>query len=80
MKLLNDLKECKYMRKQYRIKPALKFHIDTYRYRCSFIPTITWVPWVYRHPNTYGIIEIWWLNFHIAIGKWERLSCSQGRD
>lgn len=75
MKLIEDYKKCKASRNKYRVRPGIKFYVDTYRYRFAFIPTITYVPWMYRHPNVYGIIEIWWLNFHIAIGKTELLSC-----
>lgn len=75
MKLFERLKACKPDRKHYRIKPAIKFHIDTRNYWCAFIPTIQWCPWIFRFPNCYGVIDIWWLNFHIAIGKWEKLSC-----
>jgi hypothetical protein len=74
MKLIEDLKKCKQYRKEYRIKPTLNFRIDR-EYYFSFLPTILWTPWVYRYPNTCGVVDIWWLNFHILIGTWERLSC-----
>jgi hypothetical protein len=70
-KLFKDLKKCKYMRNRYVIKPTIKFHIDTRHYYFSFLPTILYLPWVYRHPNSEGVIDIWWLHFHILIGTWE---------
>lgn len=75
MKLIDDLKKCKGHRKEYRIKPTIKFYADKEDYYFSFIPTILWMPWVYRHPHSIGIIDIWWLHFHILIGTWERPSC-----
>ena len=75
MKLFDDLKECKGHRNEYRIKPIIKFKVDKENYYFSFLPTILWMPWIYRYPNIIGVIDIWWLNFHIAIGKWEHLSC-----
>lgn len=76
MKLIDDLKRCRYARKEYRIKPTIKLHIDTHKYYFAFIPTILWMPWVYRYLSIHGVVDIWWLNFHILIGKWEHLSCS----
>ena len=74
-KLFNDLKKCRKNRNQYRIKPYFKFKIDRHDYFFSFLPTILWIPWVYRHPNCVGVVDIWWLNLHILIGKWVNLSC-----
>jgi hypothetical protein len=76
MKLFDDLKRCKGNRKKYRIKPNIKFLVDTKNYYFSFLPTILWMPWIYRYTNSQGVIDIWWLHFHISIGKWEVLSCS----
>lgn len=75
MKLFKELKMCKGHRKKYRIKHAIKFYIDKEDYNFSFIPTILWMPWIYRHPNGEYVVDIWWLHFHILIGKWENLSC-----
>ena len=75
MKLIEDFKRCKGHRKQYRIKPIIKFEIDREQYYFSFFPTILWSPWIYRYPNIEGVVDIWWLHFHILIGKWEGLSC-----
>ena len=75
MKLIEDFKMCKGHRKEYRIKPTIKFRADTENYHFSFLPTILYLPWIYRYPNSIGIIDIWWLHFHILIGTWERLSC-----
>lgn len=77
MKLIEDLKRCKGNRKKYRIKPTIEFHVDTRHYYFSFLPTIMWTPWIYRYPHSIGIIDIWWLNFHILIGTWERPSCRE---
>ena len=75
MKLIKDLKKCKDRRKAYRTKPFIEFRVDKEHYYFSFLPTVLYVPWVYRHPNSIGVIDIWWLHFHILIGKWENLSC-----
>ena len=76
MKLIKDLKNCKGYRREYRIKSTIKFIVDTEDYYFSFLPTVLWMPWVYRNPNSDGVIDIWWLHFHILIGKWEHLSCN----
>lgn len=70
-KLFKTLKECKEKRKLCRIKPTVWFEIDRQYYWFSFLPTILWMPWCCRH-NGAEIVDIWWLNFHIMIGKWER--------
>lgn len=75
MKLIEDLKNCKGHRKEYRIKPTIRFFVDRDNYYFSFLPTVLWMPWVYRHPDIDGVVDIWWLHFHILIGKWEHLSC-----
>lgn len=75
IKLINDLKRCKENRKKYKILPIIKFERDTKDYLFSFFPTIVWSPWVYRFPNAVGVVDIWWLHFHILIGKWTELSC-----
>lgn len=72
MKLFKDYKDCKDYRKEYKVKPSIRFDIDKDHYYFSFLPTVIWMPWFYRHPGTDGIIDIWWLHFHILIGKWER--------
>ena len=77
MKLIEDFKMCRGNRKEYRVKPTIKFMADTRDYYFSIFPTILWMPWFYRYPNTTGVIDIWWLHFHILIGKWERFSCSE---
>lgn len=73
-RLIESLKMCKGDRKKYRVNPVFGFQVDR-DYMFSFLPTIIWCPWVFRHPNTIGVIDIWWLNFHIYFGKWEELSC-----
>ena len=70
--LLTALKKCKPMHKEYAIKPSIDFYLDKRRYKLAFLPTVTYVPWIYTHPNSKGIIDIWWLNFHIALGTFER--------
>lgn len=74
-RLIEGLKMCKGDRKRYRINPIIGFEVDRDHYLFSFLPTIIWCPWIYRHPNSIGVIDIWWLHFHIYFGKWERLSC-----
>ena len=75
MELFKKLKACRPQRKRYRIRPAIKFLVDKQYYDFALIPTISWSPWIYRYPNSYDVINIWWLNFHILIGKWEYPSC-----
>lgn len=70
-KLIEDLKRCKGRRKEYRIKPTIKFIRDDYHYYFSFLPTVAWQPYIYRHPGMDGVVDIWWLHFHILIGTWE---------
>lgn len=72
--LFKSLKELKPNRKKYRIKLTVKFMADKRNYLFSFIPTVVWTPWIYRH-NWVSVVDIWWLHFHILIGKWEHLSC-----
>lgn len=69
-KLFENLKRLKPNRKNYKIKWIFKFKIDNDHYMFSFLPTILWEPWIYRYPGAEGIIDIWWLNMHILIGKW----------
>lgn len=73
MKLIKDSIKLKENRKNYIIKPTIKFYIDNNNYMFSFFPTIEWQPWIYRYLNC-SVIDIWWLNFHILIGTWERKS------
>lgn len=73
MKLFEELKRCKEDRKDYKIKPTIRLLIDRRDYIISFLPTIVWQPWIYRYPETDGVVDIWWLNIHILIGKWVRL-------
>ena len=72
--LFKKLKECRPDRKNYRIKPIIRFEIDK-DYLFSFLPTIVCCPWIYRHKGFY-VVDIWWLHFHIVFGRWEELSCS----
>lgn len=64
---------CKGKRKKYRINPVFEFEVDR-DYLFSFLPTVIWCPWIYRHKG-FCVVDIWWLHFHIAFGKWEELSC-----
>ena len=75
MKLINDLKMCKGDRKKYRINPIFGIEIDTRNYLFSLLPTVLWSPWIYRYPNSIGVVDVWWLHIHIWFGKWEELSC-----
>lgn len=70
-KLFEDLKRCKDMRKDYRLKMTIRFDVDTYDYYFAFLPTVLFLPWVYRTRYRDGVIDIWWLNMHILIGRWE---------
>lgn len=74
-RLIEGLKKCKNDRKKYRINPIVGFEVDRDDYLFSFLPTIIWCPWIYRYPNSVGVLDIWWLNFHFYFGKWEKLSC-----
>ena len=57
------------MRKRYRIKPRIGVFLDAEL--ISFLPTIMWQPWKYRHTGLY-VVNIHWLVFHICFGIWER--------
>lgn len=46
---------------------VVKFEIDTSDYCMSFLPTVCYIPYPYRYPNT-GVIDIWWLHMHLVIG------------
>ena len=70
IKLFKRLRELKPYRKKYKIKWEVHFYRDTFRYYFSFLPTITFLPWIFRHPDSMGVVDIWWLNFHILIGRW----------
>ena len=72
MKLIKDSIRLKEQRKEYKIKPTIKFYIDNNSYIFSFFPTIEWQPWIYRYLNC-SIVDIWWLHFHILIGTWKRI-------
>lgn len=71
-KMLKDLKRLKPNRKNYRIKWTFKVGVDNKDYVFSFLPTIIWMPWIYRMPGLDSVVEIWWLNMHITIGRFER--------
>lgn len=71
IKLFKELKACSKYRNKYRIKPCVSFRVDRRRYIFALIPTITIVPWIYIQPNCIGIVDVWWLCFHIYIGKLE---------
>ena len=69
-KMCNDLKKSRPARKCYQIKPNIRVDADTRRFRFYILPTILYVPWIYRHPNVgLGVVEIKWLNFTIVIGE-----------
>lgn len=72
IKLIKDSIRLKKNYKNYKIKPKIKFCIDD-DYIFSFIPTITWQPWIYRYLDS-GVIDIWWLHFHIIIGVWKKIN------
>lgn len=70
-KLFSELKKCKSIRKNYRIKPCVRFAADRRRYVFSLIPTIRYTPWIYMYPNAIGVVDVSWLHFHIYFGKLE---------
>lgn len=57
-------------RKNWCIKPLLKFERDTDYYLMSLVPTIMFQPWNYRRPGI-AVIDITWFHFHIVIGEWK---------
>lgn len=59
----------KELRKRYRIKPKIRFEIDSGLF--VLIPTLMWQTWKYRWSGS-GVIYLCWLNFVIAFGIWER--------
>ena len=68
--LFQKYKELKPYRKRYILKPKIEFRIDKHDYLFVFLPTIMFVPWFSRFPNSYAF-EIMWLNINIGIGLWE---------
>jgi len=69
-KLLNIMKQSKENRKDYWIKPCIKFWVDTNDYMFVWLPTVIWLPWPCRRPGD-SIIEFAWLNMWLGLGKWE---------
>lgn len=69
-KLFKELKLLKERKKEYYIEPTIRFYIEDNRYCFSLFPTICFMPWIYRHPESI-CFDIWWLNFHIYIGKFK---------
>lgn len=70
--LFYGLKKCKGQRKEYKIKPSIHFSCSRNLFNFSVLPTIVLEPWIYRRPG-FHVVEIWWFNFHIGIGTWERV-------
>lgn len=70
IKLFKRLRELRHNRKEYHIKPKITFRVDTHDYPFFLLPTILVQPWIYRYPGSY-VIDIYWLNFFIGIGKFE---------
>lgn len=58
------------MRNEWYIDPIVKAIIDKEDYLYALLPTIIWMPWRYRYPNTF-IVEFHWLIFHIGFGLWK---------
>ena len=69
-RLLTTYKDCKQYKKDYRIKWEVNFDVDSRYYCFALLPTITWMPWPFRYMGC-GVIDIWWLTFHICIGTWQ---------
>ncbi len=67
--LFQKYKSHKPYRKQYILKPKIEFRIDKDDYLFMLLPTIMFVPWFSRFPNSYAF-EIMWLNINIGIGLW----------
>lgn len=68
--LFKKLKTRRAERKNYKIESYCQLVMDTEDYCLAFIPTIIWQPWVCRESNIRGVVDIWWLNVHLLIGKW----------
>lgn len=68
-RMFETLLNCRPDRKKYYIEKKIKFEVDEHDYMFSFLPTVIWVPWPWRHNYSY-VVEIWWLNFNIGIGVW----------
>ena len=69
--LFQKYKRLKRYRKQYIVKPKIEIRIDRYDYLFALLPSIMFVPWFSRFPNSYAVV-IMWLNINIGIGLWER--------
>lgn len=69
MKLLKHMRELKIHRREYIIKPSIKFRVDKNYYIMSLLPTIMIEPWILRTPGD-PIIDVSFLNMHLLIGTW----------
>lgn len=74
--LLKKYIDLRSRRKGWRVEKRLRFEIDK-DYMFSFLPTVIWMPWMYRYPES-SVIDIWWLNLHITFGTWKRNEVSKG--
>jgi hypothetical protein len=69
-KLFKFLKRCRPDRKDYYIEPKVVFWVDDSNFSFFVLPTIVFVPWIYRYKGV-CCCEIMWLNLHIGIGIWQ---------
>ena len=61
------------MSENYKFKLTVRFDIDNENYMLAIVPTVVYTPKAYRYClDNDGVIDIWWLHFHICIGKWVR--------
>ena len=79
IKLFKELKYCGKLRDHYRISPGICFKVDRRRYILAIIPTIRIVPWIYLPPNCIGVVDVWWLCYHIYIGRFEMKEKTDGK-
>lgn len=70
MKIIDDLKRWKYVREGYETKFVIRLYMDIYDYNFSLLPSVVWKPWTSRRMHSDYIIDIWWLNIHLFIGRW----------
>lgn len=70
MKLIDDLKRRKDMRKGYDAKFVIRLYVDRCDYNFSLYPSVVFKPWTQRRTPSEYIFDIWWLNIHLMIGRW----------
>ena len=70
-KLIKTHRRLRVQKKNYYIRPKVRFHVDKEDYPFFILPTVLIQPWFRRYPGS-SVIDIYWMHFIIAIGLWMR--------